>query len=63
MSHIWFDNRVVEADALKDPLAATYARENPVFMAVARVAALCNHARFKKGQVCVLICVCEICKY
>jgi len=50
VAHMWFDNRIVEADTTEDQSNAQYDRESPTWMALARVAMLCNRAEFKVGQ-------------
>ena len=57
VAHMWFDNRIVEADTSEDQSMfikgqkdATYDRESPTWMALARVGMLCNRAEFKTGQ-------------
>jgi sodium/potassium-transporting ATPase subunit alpha len=50
VAHMWFDNQIVEADTSEDQSAALYDKNNQNFMALARVAALCNRAEFKGGQ-------------
>uniref|UniRef100_A0A915JUM7 Cation-transporting P-type ATPase N-terminal domain-containing protein n=1 Tax=Romanomermis culicivorax TaxID=13658 RepID=A0A915JUM7_ROMCU len=50
VAHMWFDDHIVEADTSEEQNAATYNRENQGFMALARVAALCNRAEFKADQ-------------
>ncbi len=50
VAHMWFDNQIVEADTSEEQSAAQYDRANPGFMALGRVAALCNRAEFKPGQ-------------
>jgi sodium/potassium-transporting ATPase subunit alpha len=50
VAHLWFDNKIVEADVSEDQSYATYDRNSPTWMALARVAMLCNRAEFKVGQ-------------
>jgi len=51
VAHLWFDNRIVEADTTEDQsMDAQYDRESPTWVALARVAMLCNRAEFKTGQ-------------
>lgn len=54
VAHMWFDNQIIEADTSEEQSAAQYNRDNVTFMALARVAALCNRADFKAGQVRLL---------
>jgi len=56
VAHLWFDNRIVEADTTEDQSIEEY-RENaqydhtsPTWTALARCAMLCNRAEFKPGQ-------------
>lgn len=51
VAHLWFNNQIIEADTSEEQCAAAYDKNNPNFMALARVAALCNRAEFKGGQV------------
>jgi sodium/potassium-transporting ATPase subunit alpha len=50
VAHMWFDDHIVEADTSEDQSSATYNRTSPTWMALARVAMLCNRAEFKQGQ-------------
>jgi len=51
VAHMWFDNRIVEADTTEDQsMDAQYDREAPSWKALSRVAMLCNRAEFKVGQ-------------
>jgi len=50
VAHMWFDNRIVEADTSDDQSNATYDRNSPTWMSLARIAMLCNRAEFKVGQ-------------
>lgn len=51
VAHMWFDNRIVEADTTEDQsMDAQYDREAPSWKALARVAMLCNRAEFKVNQ-------------
>jgi sodium/potassium-transporting ATPase subunit alpha len=47
VAHMWFDDGIVEADTSEDQSSATYNRDSPTWMALARVATLCNRATFK----------------
>ncbi len=53
VAHMWFDNQIMESDTSEDQSAAQYGRDSTGFMALARIAALCNRAEFKPGQVCL----------
>jgi len=50
VAHMWFDNQIIESDTSEDQSSATYNRTSPTWMALARVAMLCNRAEFKQGQ-------------
>jgi len=50
VAHMWFDNRIVEADTSEDQSNATYDSTSPTWMCLARIAMLCNRAEFKAGQ-------------
>jgi len=51
VAHMWFDNRIVEADTTEDQsMDASYDRSSPTWMALARITMLCNRATFKKDQ-------------
>nr|AOG19177.1 Na/K-ATPase alpha-subunit [Eurythoe complanata] len=50
VAHMWFDNQIVEADTSDDQSNATYDRDSPTWMALARIAMLCNRAEFKVNQ-------------
>ena len=50
VAHMWFDNRIVEADTSEDQSNATYDDDSDTWKALARVAMLCNRAEFKPNQ-------------
>ncbi|KAK3598325.1 hypothetical protein CHS0354_015336 [Potamilus streckersoni] len=50
VAHMWFDGRIVEADTSDDQSNATYSRNDPTWIALARISMLCNRAEFKTGQ-------------
>ncbi|KAM7534854.1 hypothetical protein Aperf_G00000107226 [Anoplocephala perfoliata] len=50
VAHLWFDNKIFEADTSDDQSAATYSRDSPTWLALSRVAMLCNRAEFKPGE-------------
>lgn len=56
VAHLWYDDQIVEADTSEDQRGGRYDVGNRSFMALARIAALCNRAEFKLGQVgyCIL---------
>merc|ERR1712226_1743030 len=50
VAHMWFDDRIVEADTSEDQSNATYDTHSPTWQALARVSMLCNRAEFKPDQ-------------
>ncbi|XP_064651708.1 sodium/potassium-transporting ATPase subunit alpha-like [Lineus longissimus] len=50
VAHMWFDNRIVEADTSEDQSNATYSMKDQTWEALSRIAMLCNRADFKEGQ-------------
>jgi sodium/potassium-transporting ATPase subunit alpha len=62
VAHMWFDNRIVEADTSEDQTSpskkvkiyngkdASYDSDSATWRSLARVAMLCNRAEFKVGQ-------------
>lgn len=50
VAHLYFDGAVVEADTSEIQKSADYDLSNESFVALTRVAALCNKAEFKHGQ-------------
>ncbi|XP_067108670.1 sodium/potassium-transporting ATPase subunit alpha-2 [Osmerus mordax] len=50
VAHMWFDNMIHEADTTEDQSGATFNKSSATWVALARVAALCNRAEFKAGQ-------------
>ncbi|CAF4870130.1 unnamed protein product, partial [Rotaria sp. Silwood1] len=48
VAHMWFDNRIVEADAVEYQENATYDKSAPGWLALTRCATLCNRADFKQ---------------
>ncbi|GFN86124.1 sodium/potassium-transporting ATPase subunit alpha, partial [Plakobranchus ocellatus] len=50
VAHMWFDGRIVEADTSEDQSNAVYSRNDPSWMALARIGMLCNRAEFKANQ-------------
>uniref|UniRef100_A0A914XQ54 Sodium/potassium-transporting ATPase subunit alpha n=1 Tax=Plectus sambesii TaxID=2011161 RepID=A0A914XQ54_9BILA len=50
VAHMWLDGQIVECDTSEDQSAAAYSKDNTTFMALLRIAALCNRAEFKPGQ-------------
>ncbi|XP_013405521.1 sodium/potassium-transporting ATPase subunit alpha isoform X2 [Lingula anatina] len=50
VAHMWFDDRIVEADTSDDQSSATYNKDTPTWTSLSRVAMLCNRASFKVGE-------------
>ena len=50
VAHMWFDNKIVEADTTEDQSGAAKFKEEDGWKKLFRVAALCNRAEFKAGQ-------------
>ena len=50
VAHMWFDNKIWEADTTEDQSGSTTLKEEPGWKKLFRVAALCNRAEFKAGQ-------------
>ncbi|CAF2062862.1 unnamed protein product [Rotaria magnacalcarata] len=50
VAHMWFDNRIVEADTSENQQNATYDKSAPGWLALSRCAMLCNRADFKQDQ-------------
>merc|ERR1712117_258662 len=52
VAHMWFDNKIVEADTSEDQSGSQGSawKESPGWKTLERVAALCNRAEFKGGQ-------------
>jgi len=50
VAHMWFDNKIVEADTSEDQSGSGFDKEAPGWKALERVAMLCNRADFKGGQ-------------
>ncbi|KAM8927797.1 sodium/potassium-transporting ATPase subunit alpha-3 [Pelodytes ibericus] len=50
VAHMWFDNQIHEADTTEDQSGASFDKSSPTWVALARVAALCNRAVFKAGN-------------
>ncbi|ESN95060.1 hypothetical protein HELRODRAFT_102867 [Helobdella robusta] len=55
VAHMWFDNNIFEADVTERQDGALYTQDMPTWVALSRVAMLCNRAEFKKGQETVSI--------
>ncbi|XP_066575534.1 sodium/potassium-transporting ATPase subunit alpha-3b isoform X1 [Amia ocellicauda] len=50
VAHMWFDNQIHEADTTEDQSGASFDKSSATWVALARVASLCNRAVFKGGQ-------------
>merc|ERR1719220_2564972 len=50
VAHMWFDNKVWEADTTEDQSGSKDLQEEEGWKKLCRVAALCNRAEFKAGQ-------------
>ena len=50
VAHMWFDNKIVEADTTEDQSGVSIDKTNQGWITLRRVAALCNRAEFKVGQ-------------
>uniref|UniRef100_A0A671T018 Sodium/potassium-transporting ATPase subunit alpha n=1 Tax=Sinocyclocheilus anshuiensis TaxID=1608454 RepID=A0A671T018_9TELE len=50
VAHMWFDNQIHEADTTEDQSGASFDKSSVTWVALARVAALCNRAVFKAAQ-------------
>merc|ERR1712055_934293 len=50
VAHMWFDNKIVEADTTEDQSGTTVDKDDKSWAVLKRVACLCNRAEFKGGQ-------------
>merc|ERR1711936_70824 len=50
VAHMWFDNKIVEADTSEDQSGSAFNKEATGWKTLERVACLCNRAEFKGGQ-------------
>merc|ERR1712212_974652 len=50
VAHMWFDNKIHEADTSEDQSGASFNKEAPGWKILERVACLCNRAEFKPNQ-------------
>jgi len=50
VAHMWFDNKIVEADTSEDQSGSSFNKEASGWKTLERVACLCNRAEFKGGQ-------------
>merc|ERR1712128_274770 len=50
VAHMWFDNKIVEADTSEDQSGSAFDKAAPGWKPLERVGILCNRAEFKPGQ-------------
>merc|ERR1712050_543130 len=50
VAHMWFDNKIVEADTSEDQSGSSFDKEASGWKTLEVVASLCNRAEFKQGQ-------------
>ena len=50
VAHMWFDNKIHEADTSEDQSGTSAYKNGPGWKPLERCAALCNRAEFKQGQ-------------
>merc|ERR1712076_53976 len=50
VAHMWFDNKIVEADTSEDQSGVSMNKHAPGWKALSTIAGLCNRAEFKPGQ-------------
>ncbi|CAE1329103.1 ATP1A [Acanthosepion pharaonis] len=50
VAHMWYGGKIVEADTSEDQSNATYSKDTSDWIALSRIAMLCNRAEFKAGQ-------------
>merc|ERR1719334_2044059 len=50
VAHMWFDNKIVEADTSEDQSGTAFDKHAAGWKTLERVACLCNRAEFKGGQ-------------
>merc|ERR1711971_1455934 len=50
VAHMWFDNKIVEADTSEDQSGSSFDKNAAGWKPLERVACLCNRAEFKGGQ-------------
>merc|ERR1712004_191614 len=58
VAHMWFDNKIQEADTSEDQSGASFDKNAAGWKTLERVAMLCNRAEFKGGQQAVSILKC-----
>ncbi|XP_044138588.1 sodium/potassium-transporting ATPase subunit alpha-3 [Bufo gargarizans] len=50
VAHMWFDNQIHEADTTEDQSGTSFDKSSLTWVALARIASLCNRAVFKAGN-------------
>uniref|UniRef100_A0A674P1M9 Sodium/potassium-transporting ATPase subunit alpha n=1 Tax=Takifugu rubripes TaxID=31033 RepID=A0A674P1M9_TAKRU len=50
VAHMWFDNQIYEADTTENQSGSGFDKGSATWIALSRVAGLCNRADFKAGQ-------------
>merc|ERR1711962_50359 len=50
VAHMWFDDKIVEADTSEDQSGTAFDKHAPGWRLLERIACLCNRAEFKGGQ-------------
>jgi sodium/potassium-transporting ATPase subunit alpha len=50
VAHMWFDNKIVEADTSEDQSGAGFNKNAGGWKSLERCAMLCNRSEFKPGQ-------------
>ena len=50
VAHMWFDNKIVEADTTEDQSGTSVDKNDKSWIVLKRIAALCNRAEFKSAQ-------------
>lgn len=50
VSHLWFDNQIVDADTTEEQTGESFDKTSPVWNALSRVSCLCSRAEFLPGQ-------------
>ncbi|XP_062816444.1 sodium/potassium-transporting ATPase subunit alpha-2-like [Anolis carolinensis] len=50
VAHMWYDNEIFAADTTEQQAGAVMMKRSPTWLALTRIAGLCNRADFKPGQ-------------
>merc|ERR1712193_207907 len=50
VAHMWFDNKIIDADTTEDQSGIAHDKGSSTWMALERIAGLCNRAEFKGNQ-------------